>query len=428
MLMLGILFLMPACAPQSPLPEKPVSEQHDEPQALWPQFLGPRRDGISHETGLNVDWEKRPPKVLWDVPIGGGFSSASIVGNRLFTMAQQDGRDIVFCLDARSGEELWRFDTKLAYRDREQQGDGPRATPTWHDGRIYCLMPGSDLYCIEADSGHFVWKTNLYETFDTGDHQEKKYYWGMSGSPLVEGGLVVVQPGGNQGNSLIALDKDTGEPVWSTGDDPPGYGSPIAVTITGRRQIIGTTGSSFLGVNPRDGKILWRFEFGFGNCNCATPLWINDRLFVCSAYGVGAALLEIVEEDSRWDVRPVWQTKKLQNHFATSMIVDGHIYGCHGDLGATMLRCIDLADGKLKWVEREPGRCCLLAAEGHLICLSETGVLRLLEANPDRYVEKGLIEGLLTRKSWTPPVLVNRRLYVRDQKHLICLDLAAEAE
>lgn len=413
-------------AAADPSAHRSVSTRPLQSAPSWPQFLGPRRDGISRETGLNVDWRAKRPQVLWKVPLGGGFSSMAIVDGRLFTMARRGQRDMVFCLDATTGKEVWNFDAAPAYVDRERQGNGPRATPTYDDGRIYCLLPAGELFCLEAAGGRVVWKINAFTAAGTRFGGNTGRFWGLAGSPLVEGDLLIVQPGGRDDNSLVAFDKRTGRMVWGAGGDPPGYGSPIAITACGRRQIIGTTGNALIGVDPADGKLLWRYPWGRFNCNCATPLWTGGRLFISSAYGAGAALLEIVEQGDGLAIREVWTTLRLQNHFPNSMIVDGYVYGCHGDLSANTLRCLELATGSRRWVERKPGKCSLLAVQGHLICVSETGTIRLLEANPERYVEKGEIDGLLTRKTWAAPVLLDRRLYVRDEKHLVCLDLGAE--
>src|SRR5438105_3726888 len=229
----------------------------------WPQFLGPRRDGMSRETGLNMDWKKTSPKVLWKVPLGAGFSSMSIVDGRIYTMCQRGSKDIVVCLRASDGKELWTDEVAPTYLDKQKQGPGPRSTPTYHGGKLYCLMPMGELVCLSAD-GKRLWTAHQFK--DTGARNPgavpEFYYWGASLSPLVEGDFVVVQPGGDKKNSVAAYHKDTGKLAWTVGDDPPGYGSPIAVTIDGQRQLIVPTGISVLGIDPAKGTLLWRYAFG----------------------------------------------------------------------------------------------------------------------------------------------------------------------
>jgi outer membrane protein assembly factor BamB len=389
----------------------------------WPQFLGPRRDGICCEPGLNADWSARPPAVRWRVALGGGFSSLSFAGQRLFTMHQRGKRDFVVCLDADNGRELWAFDAADSYLDKQRHGWGPRATPTWQAGKLYCLLPRGELYCLSADDGAMLWKVHVLQATAAPDRSDETYYWGMAGSPLVEGDLVVVQPGGEKNNSVAAFHKDTGKLLWTAGSDPPGYGSPIAITAHGRRIIVCTTGQSILGLDAA-GRTLWRYPFGNKyNCNCATPLWVDDVLFVSAAYGTGCAALTLHFDGQNWTVREKWRNKNLQNQFATSAIVAGHVYGCHGDLGAVMLRCLDFHTGEEKWSDRRPGKCSLLAYGDRLVCTSESGTLRLLEANPREYVVKGEITGLLTRRTWPPPAIHQGLLYVRDEKNLFCFDL-----
>lgn len=389
----------------------------------WPQFLGPERNGISRETGLNLDWRARPPKALWKMPLGSGWSSLAFAQDKMFTMVERGGRIVVVGLEPASGKEIWAYNAAPAYIDRQRQGPGPRATPTCDDGRLYCFLPAGELCCLKAEDGSAVWKTNVFEATGASNHADMEFYWGMSGSPLVEGGLVIVQPGGAKGSSVAAFRKDTGKLAWSAGDDPPGYGAPIAVTAKGRRQIVCFTGTSLLGLDPAAGKVIWRFPWrNHAETNCATPLWIDNRLlFISSAYGAGSALLELAEDGQ--SVREKWRSKQLQNQMATSIILDGHVFGCHGDLKGGVLRCFDLATGKEKWTSREPGKCLLIAAQGHLICLSEDGVLRLLKASPERYEVKGELKDVLAYKAWTPPALWNKKLFLRDQKSLVCLDL-----
>ncbi len=390
----------------------------------WPQFLGPERNGVSPETGLNFDWAAREPKLVWRQPLGQGFSSVSVVGDRLFTQCQREDKQYVVCLDAKNGEEIWNRYGEEGFIDKQRQGAGPRATPTWHEGRLYCLFPAGELLCLEADSGEVVWQTNILEETRAGDHRDVEYYWGMSASPLVEGDLVIVQPGARANKSLAAFEARTGKLAWGVGSDPPGYGAPISVTAAGRRQAIGSTGTSILSADARTGEPLWRFEWGNRyNCNCATPISLDGRLFVSSSYGTGAALLELVENDGKPSYREVWTNRNFQNQFATSVVHEGFVYGPHGDLGGSVFRCIELETGEVKWTARGPGKCTLLFADGHIIALGESGTLYLIEPNSEKYVEKGTLADLLRFKAWAPPSVSRGMLYMRDERDIICVDL-----
>jgi outer membrane protein assembly factor BamB len=396
----------------------------------WPQILGPHRNGIVPDTGLNVDWKMTPPKTLWKVPIGHAYSSVAIVGDRLYTMAQRGKRDIALCLDAKSGKELWSYDAVPSYIDVQKQGAGPRATPTYHQGKLYCLFARGELLCL-TDRGKKVWQRNMFTDTGAKSQEGEFYYWGVSMSPLVEGEAVIVQPGGDKNNSVAAYHKDTGKLLWTVGEDPMGYASPISVTIDGSRQVVVPTGQSILGIEPSKGKILWRYPFGNRfNVTCAIPVWKDNLLFVSAAYGGGCAALEIFhrgKSDESWIVQKKWTNKKeLQNLMATSMIVDGYIYGCHGDLAAFFLRCLDQKTGQVKWEKRVQGRYSFLALDKHILCWHERGNLSLIEATPAEFRVKAELPKLLAHKCWTMPAFANGKLYLRDEHHLLCLDLRKE--
>ncbi|QDT20575.1 PQQ-binding-like beta-propeller repeat protein [Gimesia chilikensis] len=394
-------------------------------QGRWTSFLGNQRNGISDETGLNVNWNKHKPSVLWREPLGGGYSSIVIADGKLWTMATHLNHDYIICLDALSGKKLWSTRGAPTYLDNQRQARGPRSTPTWHAGKLYCLLPAGDLLCLTADTGRILWKVNIFDISGAPRQEQKTiYYWGMSASPLIEGDLVILQPGGSANNSVIAVHKDTGKLVWSAGTDPPGYASPIVIEAENQRQIIVPTGQSILSLNPKEGSLLWRVVWGNKyNCNCATPVWNEDSLFISSAYGTGCMRFALILQNE--ELRPIsrWKNLSMQNQFATSIIKDGYIYGPHGDLATVTYRCLDMQQGEVQWKSRRVGKCTQIAAQGHLICLTEQGTLLLIEANPTEYREKGELTGLLEFKAWAHPALANHRLYLRDEKRILCLDL-----
>ncbi len=395
----------------------------------WPQLLGPRRDGVSTETGLNLDWKANPPRTVWKKAPGAGFSAVAVVGDRLVTQAQRKDRQWIVCLSVKDGEELWAYDAAPAYMDRQRQGAGPRSTPTVAGDRVYCLFPRGELVCASLAKGEEVWKTNIFEAAKAKDHFQDYFYWGLAASPLVEGDVVIVQPGGDKDNSVVAFNKDSGKVVWGVGSDPAGYGSPVAIEVGKKRMVVCPTGQSILGIDPVKGELLWRYSFGnFANATCATPVWSGDLLFVSAAYGAGCAAVEIVPDGDKWTVHEKWSNKDLQTLMATGIVRDGCVYGCNGDLGSFSLRCLDLKTGEVRWKERLPGRCAFIGAEGCLFCLTEKGTLRLIESNPDKYVLKGELPDLLASKAWAMPALCRKRLYLRDENNLLCVDLNKEKD
>ena len=180
----------------------------------WPRFLGPYFTGIAPDKGLNFDWKKTPPKTLWKIPLGDGFSSFCIIGDRLYTMCGRNKRDMVICLDRNTGKEIWFRDIAPTYLDTQKQGAGPRSTPTFHDGKLYCLFPMGELCCLSAEDGKVVWQANQFTDTGATNPAGEFYYWGVAASPLIEGDLVIVQPGGSDNNSVAAFNKNTGKLVW----------------------------------------------------------------------------------------------------------------------------------------------------------------------------------------------------------------------
>ncbi len=395
----------------------------------WPGYLGPDRNGISRETQLNTDWRVQPPKLVYRVPLGAGFSSLCVVGDRVFTQTARDGREWVVAHDAATGREVWSRPICAVFTDTQGQGPGPRATPTYNDGQLFCLFPAGDLACLNATDGQLLWGVNILTLVRAEDRASETFYWGLSQSPLVVGDRVIVCPGGSRNNSVIGLDRKTGQLVWAGGSDPPGYGSPIEFKHSGETQVIAVGGQSLMAFEPVSGKPLWRAPVGNKyNCNCATPVCVDERIFYSAAYGTGATLIELTLKESKWTPKPRWTNLQLQNQMSTSIVLDGHIYGCNGDLGAANLRCLDLLKGTVKWIERSPGKCTLIAAAGHLIVLSEDGTLRLIEANPTKYIEKGKLSPALTATAWTPPALSRGKLYLRDRAELFCVDVSGKSE
>ncbi len=322
---------------------------------------------------------------------------------------------------------MWAYDAAPAYVDRQHQGAGPRSTPTVAGDRVYCLFPRGELVCVTLAKGEEVWKTNIFEATKAKDHFQDFYYWGQAASPLVEGDVVIVQPGGDKDNSVVAFDKRDGKMVWGVGSDPSGYGSPIAIDVGKTRQVVCPTGQSILGIDPVKGGLLWRYPFpNLASAVCATPVWTGDVLFISAAYGTGCAALEIAPDGDKWTAHEKWTNGNLQTHFATAVIHDGYVYGCHGDLAFWTLRCLDLKTGEVRWKQRLPCRISFVAADGCLFGLTEKGTLQLIEINPDKYVLKGELPDLLASKAWAAPALSRKRLYLRDENNLLCVDLGKQ--
>ena len=379
----------------------------------WPQWRGPNRDGVSRTARLDKKWPESGPREVWRQPIGEGFSGISIAKSLAYTMYSSGGSEFVVCLSALDGSEIWK--TRSGAKYSEDNGNGPRCTPTVDGDRVYVLGASGELLALEAESGKLIWQHNLRREF-----RSKRPHWGFTSSPLVEGNSVLVEAGGSNERALMAFDKMTGEMLWGTGEDKIGYSSPIAVDALGVRQILFFTGAALVSLSP-SGEQYWRHSWpNEGGINPATPVFIApDRVFVSSGYGTGGAVLQMDSTDAGPGVSELWFSKKMKNHFATSVYHEGAIYG----FDDAIFKCVDVETGKDRWKARGYGKGTLLLADGHLIVLGSEGKLTMVEANPDAHVEVSSAQ-VMNDRCWTTPSLAAGRLYLRNMVEIVCLDLA----
>lgn len=379
--------------------------------ADWPQFRGPNRDGVSRETGLLKSWPAAGPKLLWKAPVGDGYSHMAVAKGRLFLLFGEGSNDVAAAYDAASGKPLWKV--TLGGKFLNDQGNGPRSTPTVDGDLLYALTATGRLAALNVADGKKVWEHDLRAKFGAEPPQ-----WGISTSPLVEGNLLLVDVGGSDGKSLMAFDKKTGKTVWASQNEAAGYSAPIAITVGGVRQVVFFTGRAVLAVSPKDGKLLWRVPWRTDwDVNAATPIFLPpDKLYISSGYGTGATLFQVKVEDGKVGVDEVWQNRRMKNQFSSSVLYNGHIYG----FDDSVLKCISAATGEEKWKESGLGHGSLILADGQLVVLSERGKLVLAEATPAGYREKGSRQ-VLTGRCWTAPTIADGRLYLRNQEELLAL-------
>ena len=388
--------------------------------ADWPNWLGPLKNGSSPETGLLTTWPATGPKVLWKHPGGDGYSTIAIAKGRAITQVQHDGAEYVLALDAVKGTKLW--ETKIAAAYKNQFGDGPRATPTVEGNSINVYSPSGLLACLDAEKGAVTWSVNLLADFGG-----KAVTYGLSASPFVEGDLVYAIPGG-KGAGVAAFDKKTGKLAWKTGEDKSAYSSPMSVSVGGQKQIIFFTAKGLLAVTPDKGKELWRIEWITEfDCNICTPLLIGkDLLFVSTGEGNGCALYKL----SAAAPEVAWESKGaksvMMNYWANAVEHNGYLYGVSGEFNKRIdLNCVDLKTGKLMWSEKSIGKAAVTLADGHLFITTKKGELILVRADPMKYDEKARIT-MLAEGCRTSPTIADKRLYLRDQKNIYCLDIAGK--
>ena len=383
--------------------------------ADWPQWLGPERTGISTETGFLKVWPKDGPAVLWKRSLGKGFSGISVADGRVFTMFAEGDDEFVVCLNEDSGEEIWRFRTGGMFEEW-QGGDGPRSQPTVDGGRVYVLGAEGRLYALKAANGDTVWTVDLVDGL--GGRFPR---FGFSTSPLVEGDFLYLEAATRDG-TFLALRRKDGKVAWASQKDVASYSSPIAVDLAGARQVVYFSGDAVAGLSPADGSLYWRYPWKTSyDLNIATPIFVPpDRIFISSGYDHGAALLRIEAVSDGFSVNRVWESRRMKNHFGTSVLVGDYIYGFDN----AILKCIEARTGKEQWKHRGYGKGALIYADGHLVLLSDNGRLALARATPDGFREKAGVQ-VLDGRSWTMPTLANGRVFVRDMRKIVCLDLRA---
>ena len=381
------------------------------PAAEWHCWRGPAANGISSE---KIDpWPSAGPKVLWRAEVGLGFSSISLANGRVFTMGYAKNADVVTCLDATTGKVLWTHSSPGLQMENVYEG-GPNATPTVDGNVVFAFRRRGSVFALDAASGKVLWQRDLAQELGA-----KMPEWGFSSSPLVAGGLLIL----NLGSAGVGLDKTTGEVIWKSGPSAAGYATPVPFDIQGRHFIALFSSQELLALDPQTGAIAWRHPWKTrDDINAADPVIVGDTLLLSSGDNRGGTALQLTAGV------PVvrWENKNLRAQFTPPVVLGGYIYGLDGNAGDhAMLRCLDLATGEVKWTGPAVGTGGLLAAQNRLLVLSDKGELILCEATPVGFKPLARAQ-ILTGKCWTNPALNAGKLYARNTPGtLVCLDLAA---
>jgi outer membrane protein assembly factor BamB len=373
----------------------------------WPQFRGIHRDGRSAER-IAHDWPAEGPPVLWRTPVGDGYSGIAIVGGRAYTQWGDDDREWAGAFDGATGAKLW--ETRLGVYRADSQGGGPRSTPAVDGGRVFVLGALGRLDALDAATGKVLWTRDLRKDFGA-----KVPDWGISTSPLVEGGLVVTDVGGRRGYAHVAFDPASGNVRWHSGSDDPAYSSPIAVSLHGERQIVFLSASGLTGVEAGTGRRRWSAQWKTDfDVNAATPIFVpQSGFFVSSGYGVGSALFQVAKDGERFQAGELWRGTSMRNHFGTSVLLDYNVYG----FDESIFTSIDVLNDGRRWQARGYGKGTLIAADGHLLVLGDRCVIGLVEATAKELREKARAT-VMTGRCWTAPSLADGVLYLRNQREM----------
>jgi outer membrane protein assembly factor BamB len=413
----------------------------------WTKFLGPLGTSVSTEKGI-TPWPKDGPKILWQKELGPGYGMPVIAKGKLYQF-DRNGKNLrLTCMNARTGERIWDFEYLSVYKDQFGYNTGPRCCPIVDGDHVYTYGVEGMIYCLRADTGKQVWHFDTVQGFNVIQN-----FFGVGSTPVIEGDLLICQVGGSppgstvrelyeqklkgNGSGIVAFNKLTGKIAYKISDELASYASPVLATINNRRYCFMLARGGLVAFEPSTGKIDFRHPFrcdDVESVNASNPVVVGDKVFISECYGIGSALIKIKpggydvvrEESNKFK-------KSMAIHWMTPIYHEGFLYGCSGrHTQNASLRCIEFETGKVVWDERgDLKRCSLLMVDGHFICLSEDGVLRLLKVNPNKYEEVSTVElrdprsrqPLLEYPCWAAPILSHGLLYVRGEERLVCLEL-----
>jgi len=386
----------------------------------WPSWRGELRDGVTKETGLLQEWPSDGPNKLWVSDQAGlGYSGFTIQDGILFTMGAFDKSESLLAFNANSGKKLWSL--KVGELLTNGWGDGPRMSPSVSGKKVYALGGKGNLVCVDIKSGKKLWQKSLVQ-----DLGGKVPGWGYTESVLIDNGKIICTPGGKEG-TLAALDANSGKTIWRTTNFTDGaqYSSPISITHRGQAQYVQLVMKNVVGVNPKNGSILWKSSWPGKVAVIPTPIFSGGYVYITAGYGVGCKLIDIGKNYPS----DVYENKVMKNHHGGVIKVGEHLYGYSDGVGWA---CQDFKTGELVWNEKKAlGKGAIAYADKRFYCQGEgDGKVILIEASPNGWKTHGefTINPQTKKRNpkgrvWTHPVICNGKLYLRDQEYILCYDL-----
>ncbi len=395
----------------------PAEPPADPPSPSFPQFLGPNRNAVLRGIHLAPAWDNRPPTEIWRRPIGVGWAGFAVADGFAVTQEQREGQGVVVAYDLESGAVRWSQKAGAGF-ESTMTGDGPRATPTIDDGRVYALGVDGVLRALDLATGRLLFERDVLE-----ENAGRAPTHGIASSPLVTDGLVIVLAGGGNGRSLVAYDAETGVSRWAGGDDGAAYSSPLVATLGGVRQIVVLNLQHLTGHDPTTGEVLWKDRWPDRPEKVSQPVILGeDRVFASMGYGVGARLVQVARRpDGGFDADLQWETRRLKAKFTQVVEHGGFLYG----LDEGVLVCLDPADGERRWKRGRYGHGQVLLVDDLLLLQAEDGRVVLIDPNPEELTEVASFQAV-EGKTWATPALAGDLLIVRSETEAACYRLPTE--
>jgi len=386
----------------------------------WLLWGGENRDFLANAAGLADSWPASGPKRLWSRPLGDGYSAIAEENGVLFTAFRRGSKDVITALDAAAGKTLWEFeyDSPFTNAFSEKVGPGPYAMPQVVGDRVVAASGTGRIYSLDKKTGKPVWFHDLYAEFGGTQLQ-----FGYSCHALPYKDTLIYLAGG-RGSAAVAFRQTDGAVVWKALSFTNAHSSPLLIDVDGQLQVVALLADEVIGFSPDNGAQLWSYEHKTPNgLAVSTPVWApGNLLFIASAYNAGARVLQLNQSGGRTTVKQLWSDTRLQLHWGTAILRDGHVYLSSGYNGPSFMTAVELKTGAKKWQERGFAKAQLLFADGKIILADEDGTLALCKATPEK-LEVLSRASVLESIAWTPPTLVNTRLYLRDRRNITAFDL-----
>lgn len=384
----------------------------------WTQFGGPRRDFTVDVRGLAASWPASGPRQLWKRELGEGFSPIAVEGEWLYTMYQRGEFEVVVAMDAATGITIWQHPYFAPITPEMSRAPGPRSTPLVIGNAVYTVGATGKVHRLHRETGQVSWTLDLRAGFNA-PAQEEHY----ASSPIAYRNTIIL-PVGGPGAAVVAFDQKDGRVLWKAHDYRISYASPILVDVDGQRQVVLVMETEVIAVDPENGTLLWTHPHANGTkTNVSTPLWLDGNLlFVSSAYDGVGRMLKLTRRGRTTIVEEVWQSRDLRIHIGNAVRVGETLYGSSGDFGPTFFNALDVRTGKVRWQQRDVPKASIIHADGKFVMLTEQGELWLASPGAEGLNVHAKAQ-VLAAPSWTPPSLVGTKLYLRDRRHAMALEM-----